>query len=165
MGWSKNYSFLIGYVLYQESESVIFFLLPQIGHLTSITLPIPVGVIIISEFPTGKPLKVSFPALIRQILCFSQNFLYLFSSLSLRIIWNILIFFFALNAYLQEYSLIEKVLTIIAYKVIDNIPFEQELILLKVDLKKIRKGKKGTVFFDDPSYMFGIFFLRISVYH
>ena len=50
-------------------------------------------------------------------------------------------------------------------KVIDNIPFEQELILLKVDLKKIRKGRKGTVFFDDPSYMFGIFFFRISVFH
>ena len=39
-------------------------------------------------------------------------------------------------------------------KVIDNIPFEQELILLKVDLKKIRKG---IAFFDDPSYMYGIY--------
>ena len=73
--------------------------------------------------------------------------------------------FFALNDHPQEYSLIEKVPTIITDKVIDNIPFEQELILLKVDLKKIRKGRKGTVFFDGPSYMFGIFFLRISVYH
>lgn len=45
-------------------------------------------------------------------------------------------------------------ISINADKVIDNIPFEQELILLKVDLKKIRKG---TAFFDDPSYLYGIY--------
>lgn len=45
-------------------------------------------------------------------------------------------------------------ISINADKVIDNISFEQELILLKVNLKKIRNG---TSFFDDPSYSYGIY--------